>query len=304
MSTIDQVKDQFNMDHNDETTDPDDSRRSILIRDVKSKKQQTSLADFKILDKVGSGSFGAVYAVSKEGVVDKNGNPKIFAMKTLDKGNILEGNLARYTLTERNVLGIAGHHPLIVGLEYAFQTDYRLYLVMEFCPGGDLKDQRRRRLLPEDEARMYIAEIILAIEHLHKNNIIYRDLKPDNVVLTEDGHTRLTDFGLSKENVALFDQSKSFVGSYAYLGPEIIKRQPHTRSIDWYLIGVLLYELIVGEPPYYNHNREILFTNILSGPLKIPQAMSTDARDLILALLHRNPKRRLGAGPNDADELK
>ena len=90
MSTIDQVKDQFNMDHNDETTDPDDSRRSILIRDVKSKKQQTSLADFKILDKVGSGSFGAVYAVSKEGVVDKNGNPKIFAMKTLDKANILE----------------------------------------------------------------------------------------------------------------------------------------------------------------------------------------------------------------------
>ena len=95
---------------------------------------------------------------------------------------------------------------------------------MEFAPGGDLKAQKRRRILQEDEARLYICEIILGIQHLHQNNIVWRDLKPDNVVLTDDGHVRLTDFGLSKENMTYFDDSKSFVGSYAYLGPEIIKR--------------------------------------------------------------------------------
>lgn len=115
---------------------------------------------------------------------------------------------------------------------------------------------------------------------------------------------RLTDFGLSKENMGANTESTSFVGSIAYLGPEVLKKQPHTRSLDWYLVGVLMYELIVGYPPYYDHNRKQLFSNILGGPLKIPHTMSSNARDLILDLLNRNPKKRLGAGPTDALEIK
>ena len=172
---------------------------------------------------------------------------------------------------------------------------------MEFAPGGDLGGQiKARKKLTEEDAKLYIAEIILGIEFLHKNKIIFRDLKPENIVLTEDGHAKLTDFGLSKENMGEGDQSKSFVGSIAYLAPEILNKKPHTRTLDWYLVGVLLYEMIVGIPPFYSNNRRELFNNILSGPLRIPKGMSESARDFILGLLDRNPKKRIGAGPTDA----
>jgi serine/threonine protein kinase len=176
---------------------------------------------------------------------------------------------------------------------------------MEYCPGGDLGKQiKLKRKLSEHEARSYICEVILAIEYLHKNNIIFRDLKPENIVLDRDGHIKLTDFGLSKENVGNLFDNNSFVGSIAYLAPEILKKQPHSKSIDWYLTGVLLYEMLVGIPPYYNNNRKILFENIQSGPLRIPHTMSLEARDLILNLLNRNPKKRLGASEADSEDLK
>lgn len=226
-------------------------------------------------------------------------------MKVLEKENVLKQKLARYAITERNVLSVAGKHPLIVGLDYAFQNKHRLYLIMEFCPGGDLGKQiKLKRKLPEAEVKLYIAEIIEAIEFLHKNKIIFRDLKPENIVLSETGHVKLTDFGLSKENVGSFMENKSFVGSIAYLAPEILKKQGHSKSIDWYLTGVLMYELIVGIPPYYDNNRKTLFDNILTGPLRIPHTMSLEARDLVLNLLNRNPKKRLGAGPDDAEPIK
>ena len=203
------------------------------------------------------------------------------------------------------MLSVAGNHPNIVGLDCAFQNRYRLYLIMEYCPGGDLGKQiKLKRKIKEGEVRLYLAEIIIAIEYLHKNKIIFRDLKPENIVLSDTGHVKLTDFGLSKENVGSFAENKSFVGSIAYLAPEILKKQGHTKSIDWYLVGVLAYELIVGIPPYYDNNRKELFENILSGPLRIPHTMSMEARDLILNLLNRNPKKRLGSGPDDAAPIK
>lgn len=198
---------------------------------------------------------------------------------------------------------------MIVNLDFAFQNEYRLYIIMEFCPGGDLGTQiknrnKNRNRFTENEAKAYICEIILGLEFLHKNDIIFRDLKPENVVLTATGHVKLTDFGLSKQSVDESVGNKSFVGSIAYLAPEILKKQNHYKSLDWYLTGLLLYEMIVGQPPYYKNNRKELFENIMNGPLRIPQSMSLEARDLILNLLNRNPKKRLGAGPEDANELK
>lgn len=161
----------------------------------------------------------------------------------------------------------------------------------------------KNRRFPVELAKVYAAEIVLAIEYLHNQNIIFRDLKPDNVVFDSDGHAMLTDFGLSKTGVGSQDTSSSFCGSVAYLAPEMLRRTGHTRSIDWYLLGVLIYEMLVGVPPYFNTSKSKLFENIQQGPLKIPHTMPQEARQIILLLLNRNPNKRLGA-TGDAEEVK
>lgn len=176
----------------------------------------------------------------------------------------------KYAVAERNVLSIT-KHPFIVGLNYAFQTRDKLFLILDYCPGGDLgRVLVKEKRLNESRARIYLAEVLLALEDLHKRDIIFRDLKPDNVVLDNEGHALLTDFGLSKEGVLDNQGARSFCGSVAYLAPEMLKRTGHGKSVDWYLLGVLLYEMLVGIPPYYTNNREKLFQNIQRGPLLIP----------------------------------
>lgn len=162
----------------------------------------------------------------------------------------------------------------------------------------------KHRRFTEDIARVYAAEILLAIEYLHKNKIIFRDLKPDNVIFDSDGHALLTDFGLSKTGMDSQAKSTSFCGSVAYLAPEMLRKQGHTKSIDWYLLGVLIYEMLVGVPPYFNTEKKKLFENIQSGPLKIPNNMSQPAKSLILLLLNRNPGKRLGSSNADAEDIK
>lgn len=151
--------------------------------------------------------------------------------------------------------------------------------------------------------------MILAIEELHNNGIIFRDLKPENIVLDSDGHAMLTDFGLSKEGVQEGQILKSFCGSVAYLAPEMLKREGHTKSVDWYLLGVLLYEMLHGSPPYFSQNREQLFQNIRKAKLMIDKDLSEKVQDLLKKvtfkqLLIRNPAKRLGSGRRDAYEIK
>lgn len=213
--------------------------------------------DFVYHRLLGKGSFGEVFLVHRKGDETK----KLLAMKVLSKDKVMTKNLKRYALTERNVMSVI-NHPFMVKLVYAFQSPSKLFLVMEYYPGGDLgKLVSRKRSIPEEEARKYICELVLAFEALHKNMIVFRDLKPDNVVLDSEGHCRLTDFGLSKEGI-YNNTTGSFCGSVAYLAPEILSKQGHSRTVDWYLLGLLLYELIVGLPPYYNSKKEVLFENI------------------------------------------
>jgi len=197
--------------------------------------------------------------------------------------------LIKYALTERNVLSIL-HHPFVVHLNFAFQTTDKLFLILDYCPGGDLSQYLEiEKAFDEAKAKFYICEIILALEALHDQDIIFRDLKPDNVVLDDDGHALLTDFGLSRENVYDRDQAKSFCGSYAYLAPEMIRKKGHGKAVDWYLLGVVFYELVTGMPPYYHDEKEVLFRNIMNNELDMPRHLTPMAKDLIRKLLNKNP---------------
>ena len=204
---------------------------------------------FSIIRIIGKGSFGEVY------LVRKISNKKLYAMKVLHKNQIMAQNLVKYALTERNVLTVTSH-PFIVKLLYAFQTSEHMFLILKYAPGGDLGEYlQREKKFTEERAKLYLAEVILAIQHLHERGIIFRDLKPDNIVIDEEGHALLTDFGLSKEGINGNEAAQSFCGSVAYLAPEILSRTGHGKSVDWYLFGVLMYELLVGTPPYFSKNR-------------------------------------------------
>ncbi|OMJ68879.1 hypothetical protein SteCoe_33533 [Stentor coeruleus] len=253
--------------------------------------------DFEILQVLGKGSFGEVF------LVQKRDQKTLYAMKVLRKDKIMGQNLIKYAKTERNVLSYV-KHPFIVGLNYSFQTPEKLFLILDYCPGGDLGFQiSREKKFDEFRARIYICEVLLALEELHKRDIIFRDLKPDNIVLDEEGHAMLTDFGLSKEGVYDSCMARSFCGSVAYLAPEMIKRQGHGKAVDWYLLGVLLYEMLVGTPPYFSPNRDQLIQNIQSGKLKLPASLSGETKNLLKELMQRDPNKRLGT-KRDAEEVK
>lgn len=256
------------------------------------------LNHFIIHSKIGEGSFGEVFLVEKK---DTN---TFAAMKVLSKEKILSDNLKRYALTERNVLSTTDH-PFIVKLRYAFQNSENLFLLMDYCPGGDLGEYLEEEgRFSEKRTKIYIAEVILALDELHKNNIIFRDLKPENIILDAKGHAMLIDFGLSKEGVYAQNRgAKSFCGSVAYLAPEMVKKIGHGKSMDWYLLGVVMYEFLVGIPPFYADTKEELFHNIEHGKLKIPNFISQPAKDLLIGLLQRSPHKRLGYNKG-AEEIK
>ena len=254
--------------------------RSLSTADA-TPMRRLSPQDFHLLQRLGKGSFGEVFLVRK---LDSQ---KLYAMKVLQKDKIINENLVKYALTERNVTSYL-NHPFIVSLSYAFQTGEKLFLVLEFCPGGDLGwHLRREKRFSEYRARIYTCEIILALEELHRRNIIYRDLKPENVLLDAEGHAMLTDFGLSKEEVSDEHLTSSFCGSIAYLAPEILGRQAHGKAVDWYLLGVLLYEMLVGQPPFFSTNKEQLFRNIQHGRLKFPGVLSKPAKSLLIEVRFR-----------------
>ena len=277
----------------DKTTDS--SQNAINLNSIS--EERVNLSNFLCLAQLGKGSFGEVYLVQKIDTQEK------YAMKVLRKERIIGQNLLKYALAERNILSITDH-PFIVKLNYAFQNTTKLFLILEYCPNGDLgKHILLEKRFSEERAKFYLCEVLLALEDLHKRDIIFRDLKPDNVVLDKDGHCKLTDFGLSKEGVNESKFAQSFCGSIAYLAPEMLKRKGHGKAVDWYLLGVLFYEMLVGITPFFTGRKEDIFTNIESGELNIPDFVSPPAADLLRKLLERDPSKRLGS-TNDAQEIK
>lgn len=230
---------------------------------------------------------------------------EMFALKVLTKDNIIKRNQVEHTKTERSVLGYVSH-PFIVGMNMAFQSKTKLYFVLDYCAGGELFFHLGKLgKFPEPRARFYAAEIVLAISYVHSLDIIYRDLKPENVLLDAKGHIRLTDFGLSKEGISNSSSgANSFCGTPEYLAPEILNRQGHGRAVDWWSLGALLYEMLTGLPPFYCQDRERLFEKIRKSELHYPPSLSPNSKALLKGLLTKDPSKRLGSGPRDANDIK
>eukprot|EP00435_Cladocopium_sp_Y103_P054588 s1070_g17.t2 len=221
------------------------------------------------------------------------------AKRQLDREKVMGSNLLRYAFTERNILSYI-QHPYIVSLHYAFQTPKHLVLVMQYCPGGNLQQLIRRlgrklQGLSMPLAQLYAAELLLALQHLHERNIVYRDLKPDNVVLDAAGHAILTDFGLSKDGVRRHLGTRTHCGSVAYLAPEILLGQKYGHTVDIYNLGVLVYNMLLGLPPFFHHEKETLQRNIVHAQLELPSILSTAAQSFIHVTMAREPRKRLGA---------
>ena len=283
-----------------EETSPHGSARHMHFSDEEDEPTLTRPrpGDFLPLCVLGKGSFGEVYLVRKISSGEE------FAMKVLSKDKIIGRKLQRYALTERRIISYI-RHPFIIRLHCAFQTPEKLVLVMAYCPGRELSQALARdRKFTEDRARIYLCELILALEELHKHHVIYRDLKPENVLLDSEGHVVLTDFGLAKEGVTDTSMTNSFCGSPAYLAPEMLKKQGHSHSVDWYILGVLLFEMLTGAPPFFSSNRDLMFQNIQKAALRFPKGVSGAAKDLIGKLLERDPVARLGSGVSGSEEVK
>jgi serine/threonine protein kinase len=227
--------------------------------------------------------------------VPKKDSKEIFAMKVLSKETLIKQNMITYTKQEKAILQ-SMDHPFVVGLKYAFQTDAKLYLVLDYLSGGEIFFHLSREVkFGAEKTRFYAAELVLGIGYLHSKDIVYRDLKPENVVLDGEGHLKITDFGLAKPEVSSNNPTHTFCGTPEYLAPEIIKGKGYSKSVDWWSLGILIYEMMVGLPPFYSENMNEMYELILKSPLKFPTFVPSDAQSLITALLERDEKSRLGS---------
>jgi len=260
-----------------------------------SREAKVAIGDFQIIRVLGSGASCRVVQVRHKV------NGSFYAVKVMSKRKLVtnEKKLER-AIAEKRVLARMSH-PFVVSLHWAFQTRGHLFMVLDYCAGGELfYHLQRKRRFSEEDARFYICEILLGLEYMHSQGILYRDLKPENVLLDADGHVRLTDFGLSKEAAveevksALF---QSFVGTVLYLSPEMLRKEGHGFAIDFYCLGCLVYVLLTGSLPHYNGDvKEMCAKRAQGSAFKAPRGCSHDAVALCNRLLDPDPAKRLGSG--------
>ncbi|RKP18306.1 serine/threonine protein kinase 15, partial [Rozella allomycis CSF55] len=247
-----------------------------------------SIKDFEILKPISRGAYGKVYLAQKKSTRD------LFAIKVLKKSDMVRKNMVTSVLAEKRVLALA-RNPYVVKLYYAFQSKEYLYLVMEYLIGGDLSSLLQAMgKFTEEMARFYIAQAALALDYLHSQSIVHRDIKPDNMLIDSNGHLKLSDFGLAKITLDGNDKSDSKVlGTPDYLSPELLLGLSSGPEADWWALGICLFEFLVGYPPFFDNSPDSIFKNVLSKQIDWTGIdISPNAKSLILSWLDRDPKKR------------
>ncbi|ORX54823.1 kinase-like protein [Piromyces finnis] len=264
------------------------------------KKREVTINDFHFMVVLGRGNFGKVM------LAEEKTSKRLYAIKVLKKQAIIEDDEVQSMMNEKSAFLAASqvNHPFLVNLHSCFSTTTRIYFVMEYCQCGDLISHIGKKGFNKARAKFYLSEVLLALEYLHSKDIIYRDLKLDNILLTVEGHIKLTDFGLCKGNMKWNATTKTFCGTPEFIAPEILIGSPYTRAVDWWTFGVLIYEMIVKEAPFSGEDDEEIFENIINTQPHYPSSMGKDAMTVCRGLLKKNPTQRLGYSAKDAQEIK
>ncbi|XP_041378090.1 protein kinase C iota type-like isoform X2 [Gigantopelta aegis] len=263
--------------------------------------QNIGMDDFVLLRVIGRGSYAKVLQV------EHKRTKRIYAMKVIKKELVNDDEDIDWVQTEKHVFETATNYPFLVGLHSCFQTPSRLFFVIEFVNGGDLMfHMQRQRRLPEDHARFYAAEICLGLNFLHERGIVYRDLKLDNVLLDGEGHIKLTDYGMCKEGLLPGDKTNTFCGTPNYIAPEVLRGEDYDFGVDWWALGVLMFEMLAGRSPFDvvgnaenpdQNTEDYLFQIILEKTIRIPRSLSVKAASILKGFLNKYPKERLGCHP-------
>uniref|UniRef100_A0A672PXH4 protein kinase C n=1 Tax=Sinocyclocheilus grahami TaxID=75366 RepID=A0A672PXH4_SINGR len=278
-----------------------EEHEAVGSRDSGKSVSSLGLKDFDLLRVIGRGSYAKVLLVRLKKT------DRIYAMKVVKKELVNDDEDIDWVQTEKHVFEQASNHPFLVGLHSCFQTLSRLFFVIEYVNGGDLMfHMQRQRKLPEEHARFYSAEISLALNYLHERGIIYRDLKLDNVLLESEGHIKLTDYGMCKEGLRPGDTTSTFCGTPNYIAPEILRGEDYGFSVDWWALGVLMFEMMAGRSPFDivgssdnpdQNTEDYLFQVILEKQIRIPRSLSVKAASVLKGFLNKEPKERLGCHP-------
>eukprot|EP00051_Salpingoeca_urceolata_P027652 m.482577 g.482577 ORF g.482577 m.482577 type:complete len:731 (-) comp22588_c0_seq1:650-2842(-) len=264
-----------------------------------STQEKPSHDTFDYLKVLGQGAFGKVM------LAEHKQSKKLFAVKALSKEEIIECDDVECTMTERRVLALASGCKFLTSIYGSFQTPERLFFVMELVPGGDLMFHlQKEEVFSFDQTRFVVGEILLGLWYLHENGVLYRDLKLDNVMLDGEGHVKITDFGMCKEAIWGAATTTTFCGTPGYLAPEIIKEAPYGKSVDFWALGVLTYELLDGNSPFEGDDEDEIFEEILNKEVDMDSDWTADMRSFVSGLLCREPARRLGMGKSGMADIK